>query len=153
MNGRRNERPTDRLEPVSLTAWHDIEARQRAAVVGSYPFLHLQLGSVGEALLPLRERKHTTRGQSEKKLVRDDIIETIISLLFLLPGDWSQPAWPSPAAASGPPAPGPCRVTGPSASRSQLRSARRAAPRQEKTDKVKIRTLIQTMWIPFKTEN
>lgn len=42
--------------------------------------------------------------------------------------------WPSLVVASSLPAPGPCHVTGPSTSRSQLRSARRAEEEKEEEE-------------------
>lgn len=151
MNGRRNKRPTDQLESVSLTGWYDTEARRRAALVTLFSISSWDR-SAKRSCLCENIRGGWEWGQSGKSLISDDIIEMTV-LLFVLLSDWGQPAWPSPAAASGPPAPGPCRVTGPSASRSQLRSAHRATPRRQKTNKEKIRTPIQTIWLPFKTEN
>lgn len=80
-----------------------------------YPFLHLQLRPVSVAFLPLK-------GQQRQS-------ETCPNHSGGGGGGGTPPvpAWPSPAGASGPPAPGPCPVTGPSASRSQPGSARRAA--------------------------
>lgn len=75
-----------------------------------YPFLHLQLRSVSVAFLPLKRQ--------QKKEVSD-----------LVPGGGGElavPVWPSLTVASSRPVPDPCHVTGPSTSRSQPGSARRA---------------------------
>ncbi len=53
----------------------------------------------------------------------------------------SVPVWPSLVVASSLPAPGLCRVTGPSTSRSQLRSARRAEGREEQSNQTTKGTL------------
>lgn len=89
-----------------------------------YPFLHLQLGSVGVALLSLQRRQRESEDEPTDAFIQ-------------IPG-LSVPVWLSRVVASGLPAPNRCRVTELSASRSRLRSVHRAeTDRSSREDEVR----------------